>query len=83
MLARTRSHYLSINHNREVISKYYQWIEDKLIQTTIADHRKISIDRVLALHLIVINNSYETTYNIVKDWLVACNSVERLKTFHR
>lgn len=58
-------------------------IEDKLIQTAIADHRKMSIDLVLALYLIVIKNSYETTYNILKDWLVGCNSVERLKTFHR
>ena len=52
----------------------------KLLQTPIADHRKHTIDLVLAPFLIVIKHlTFEESYIIIKDWIVKCNSIEMLK----
>ena len=72
------SSYSLVNVNRTIPASY-QWIE-KLLQTPIADHRKHTIDLVLAPFLIVIKClSFEESYSIIKDWIVKYNSVEMLK----
>jgi hypothetical protein len=74
-----RSHSL-VNVNRRTTPATYQWIEKKLLQTPIADHRKHTIDLVLAPFLIVIKRlSFEESYSIIKDWIGKCNRTERLK----
>jgi hypothetical protein len=71
--------YSLANGNRGIIPTYYQWIE-KLLKIPIADHRKRTIDLVLAPFLIVIKRlSFEESYSIIKDWIVNCNSIEILK----
>jgi Primase X len=68
-----------VNANRITIPTTYQWIE-KLLETPIADHRKHTIDLVLASFLIVIKHlSFEESYSIIRDWIVKCNSLEMLK----
>jgi hypothetical protein len=74
-----RSHSLA-NVNRRTTSATYQWIEKKLLQTPIADHRKHTIDLVLAPFLIVIKRlSFEESYSTIKHWIVKCNSIEMLR----
>ena len=73
------SSYSLSNTNRTTIPTSYQWIES-LLETPIADHRKHTIDLVLAPFLIVIKRlSFEESYSIIKDWIVKCNSIEMLK----
>jgi hypothetical protein len=73
------SNYSSANINRRIIPATYQWIE-KLLETPITDHRKYTIDLVLAPFLIVIKRlSFWGSYSIIKDWIVKCNSIEILK----
>jgi hypothetical protein len=67
------------NADRRVIPASYQWIE-KQLQTPIADHRKHTIELVLAPFLIAIKHlSFEESYSIIKDWVVKCNNIETLK----
>jgi hypothetical protein len=67
-------------NRRSNIPASYQWIEEKLLHTPISDHRKYTIDLVLAPFLIVIKClSFEESYSIIKDWVVKCNSIEMLK----
>ena len=71
--------YSSANINRTTVPSCYRWIE-KLLHTPVTDHRKRTIDLVLAPFLIVIKHlSFEDSYSIIKDWIVKCNSVEMLK----
>lgn len=73
------SNYSLVNVNRTIPASY-QWIEKKLLHTPIADHRKHTIDLVLAPFLIVIKDlSFEESYSIIKDWIVKCNRIEMLK----
>jgi hypothetical protein len=73
------SSYSSTNVNRGTISASFQWIERQLM-IAIADHRKHTIDLVLAPFLIVIKHmSAEQAHSIIKDWIVKCNSLEMLK----
>jgi hypothetical protein len=72
------SSYSLVNVNGDIPASY-EWIET-LLQTPIADHRKHTIDLVLAPFLIVIKHlSFEDSYFIIKDWIVKCNSLEMLK----
>ena len=74
------SSYSLVNANRRTIPTSYQWIEKKLLQTPIADHRKHTIDLVLAPFLIVIKRlSFEESYSIIKNWIIKCNGREMLK----
>jgi hypothetical protein len=75
-----RSHSLA-NAEREIrIPTCYHWIEKKLLDTPIADHRKHTINLVLAPFLIVIKHlSFEESYFIIKDWIVKCNRIEMLR----
>jgi len=73
------SSYSLVNVNR-TIPDSYQWIEKKLLHTPIADHRKRTIDLVLAPFLIVIKHlSFEESYSTIKHWIVECNRIEMLK----
>jgi hypothetical protein len=73
------SSYSLVNANRITIPVTYQWIE-KLLETPITDHRKRTIDLVLAPFLIVIKHlSFEESYSTIKHWIVKCNSIEILK----
>ena len=61
------------------IPKSYQWIES-LLQTPIPDHRKFTIDLVLAPYLInMIHLSFNQTYSILGDWILKCNTFRALK----
>ena len=72
--------YSSADAERRTIPTPYQWIEKNLLQTPIADYRKHTIDLVLAPFLIVIKHkSPEQAYDIIKDWIVKCNSIEMLR----
>jgi hypothetical protein len=71
--------YSSANVNRRTVPATYQWIE-KLLETPITDHRKHTIDLVLAPFLIVIKGlSFEESCSVIKDWIVKCNKIEMLK----
>jgi hypothetical protein len=73
------SSYSLVNVNRTIPASY-QWIEKRLLHTPVADHRKHTIDLVLAPFLIVTKHlSFEESYSIIKDWIVKCNSIEMLK----
>jgi hypothetical protein len=73
------SSYSLANADRRTIPASYQWIE-RLVMIAIADHRKHTIDLVLAPFLIVIKHmSAEQAYDIIKDWIIKCNSIEMLK----
>ena len=73
------SSYSLVNANRITIPVTYQWIE-KLLETPITDHRKRTIDLVLAPFLIVIKHlSFEESYSTIKDWILKCNRIEILK----
>lgn len=69
-----------MNDDRRTLRFPYQWIEKKLLQIPISDHRKRTIDLVLAHFLVVIKHlSFEESYIIIKDWIVRCNAIVRLK----
>ncbi|HZC50632.1 MAG TPA: hypothetical protein VE244_16395 [Nitrososphaeraceae archaeon] len=72
--------YSSADAERRTIPTSYQWIEKNLLQTPIADHRKHTIDLVLAPFLIVIRGlSFDESYSIIRDWIVRCSYIEMLK----
>jgi hypothetical protein len=52
------------------------WIESNILQGNgISDHRKLTIDLILARYLLNIKNySYETAYNTIIEWLDKCAS---------
>ena len=67
-------------NNLTTILKQYQWIENKLLHTPMPDHRKITIELVLAPYFAVIKHlSFDDTYLVIKDWLMKCNSLTILK----
>ena len=71
--------YSSANIDRRTVPTAYQWI-GRILDRPIADHRKHTIDLVLAPFLIVIKRlSFEESYSIIKDWIVKCNRIEMLK----
>jgi hypothetical protein len=57
----------------------YEWIENSLLRTPIADHRKNSLDLLLAPFLINIKKfGYNKSYSILLNWIVSCNDVMTL-----
>jgi Primase X len=69
-----------VSHNLTMIPKQYQWIENRLLHIPISDHRKITIELVLAPYLVVIKQlSFNEAYTIIREWIVQCNSLEMLK----
>jgi hypothetical protein len=62
------------------IPKSYQWIENKLLQTAIPDHRKHTVELLLAPYLINIKRlQVGETYSIIKYWILKCNALTRLE----
>src|SRR6188472_4057505 len=60
--------------------KSYQWIENKLLQTAIPDHRKYTVELLLAPHIINKRHlSVGHTYSIIKGWILKCNALTRLE----
>ena len=55
-----------------------RWIE-KLLQTSIVDHRKYCLWRILCPYLINIKKlSYEEAYLVLKEWLEKCSQIRNL-----
>jgi hypothetical protein len=60
------------------ISQSYQWIEI-LLQTAVLDHRKFSIELVLAPYLINARCIlFDQAYSIIHDWITKCDNLRRL-----
>lgn len=62
------------------VPQCYQWIENKLLEKAIPDHRKYTIDLLLAPFFTNIRHlSYNETYSMIDGWILRCNSVNRLR----
>ena len=71
------------NHHRfptNNIPKSYLWIENKLLQTAIPDHRKYTVELVLAPFLVNIKHlQVGYAYSSIKRWTSKCNALRRLE----
>ena len=68
-----KNYYPNKNHNN-----YYDWIET-ILQTPCEDCRKIIISLILAPYLINVKKlPFQQCYQIIKEWLDKCNSLEKL-----
>ena len=68
-----RYYYPNYNYNN-----YYVWI-DRILQTPFEDGRKIISSLILAPYLINVKNlSFQECFQIIKEWLDKCNSLEKL-----
>ena len=62
------------------IPKSYLWIENKLLHTAIPDHRKYTVELLLAPFLINIKHlPVGHTYLLIKNWTSKCNALRRLE----
>ena len=67
----------NINNNNNFC--YYDWIENKVLQTPLQDYRKLAVGLILTPYLVVIKKlSYEESYKIIYEWLMKCDSVRKL-----
>jgi hypothetical protein len=73
---------IRINKNRYgTLNYYYEWIE-RILQTPFEDGRKVILDLILAPYLINIKRlSYQESYQIIREWLDKCNSLNKLDNF--
>jgi hypothetical protein len=63
------------NSNMET-PREYEWIENSLLKTPIADHRKYSLNLLLAPFLVSIKKcNHDESLSIMKDWIMSCNNV--------
>ena len=63
-------------------TSYYEWIDKKILANPFPDCRKLIVDLVLAPYLINIKKlSNGKSYQIIKEWLDKCNSLERLDNY--
>ena len=61
---------------------YYQWIDKTILANPFPDCRKIIVDLILAPYLINIKKlSYEESYQIIREWLEKCNSLQKLDNY--
>jgi hypothetical protein len=61
------------------IMQSYEWIET-LLQTPIPDHRKYSIELVLAPYFVNVKCLLTIeAYRIIKEWVMKCNHIQRLE----
>ena len=71
------------NHYRfpaNSIPKSYLWIENKLLQTAIPDHRKYTLELLLAPYLINIKHlPVGYAYSLIKHWTLKCNALRSLE----
>jgi hypothetical protein len=69
-------------NNYNDYSNYYQWIDKKILANPFPDCRKTIVDLILAPYLINIKKlSYEESYQIIRDWLDKCNSLQKLDNY--
>jgi hypothetical protein len=62
------------------VPKCYLWIENRLLLTSISDHRKYTIDLILAPFLTNIRHlSYDKACSMIKKWILRCNSFNQLQ----
>jgi len=62
------------------IPSEYEWIENSLLRTPIADHRKYSVDLLLAPFLVSIKKfSHDKSYSTMINWIMSCNDVMILR----
>jgi len=55
------------------------WIEEKILQTPISDHRKFVSYWILSRYLINVKHmNPDEAYTVLKDWSMRCNGVEAL-----
>jgi hypothetical protein len=61
------------------IPQSYQWVET-LLQLPIPDHRKFTIDLVLAPYLLNIRCiSFDQAFSLIRDWIIKCNTLRNLQ----
>ena len=73
-----------MQQNNNIINNdyYYEWIDKKILANPFADCRKIIVDLILAPYLINIKKlSYQESYQIIKEWLDKCNSLQKLDNY--
>jgi hypothetical protein len=69
----------NFQYTTNTIPQTYLWIET-LLQTPIPDHRKHTLELVLAPYLIIIKHqSYDGAYSTIKRWVLKCNVLRALK----
>ena len=57
----------------------YEWIENSLLRTPIADHRKYSLDLLLAPFFINVKKiGHDESYSNMINWIMSCNDVMTL-----
>jgi hypothetical protein len=62
------------------IPREYEWIENSLLRTPVVDHRKCSLDLLLAPFLINIKKcNYTESYSTMINWIMSCNDVVTLR----
>ena len=62
------------------VPKCYQWIENNLLEKPLSDHRKYTIDLLLAPFLTNIRHlSYNESCSVINGWIQKCNSANRLQ----
>jgi hypothetical protein len=60
-------------------SREYEWIENSLLRIPIADHRKHSLNLLLAPFLINVKKfSHDESYSIMLNWIMLCDDVRNL-----
>ena len=70
------------NNSNYNIDYYYEWIDKKILANPFEDCRKIIVDLILAPYLINIKKlSYQESYQIIREWLDKCNSLQKLDNY--
>ena len=70
------------NNSYYNINYYYEWIDEKILANPFEDCRKIIVDLILAPYLINIKKfSYEESYQVIREWLDKCNSLQKLDNY--
>jgi carboxypeptidase C (cathepsin A) len=70
------------NQNTTNNKNYYEWIDKKILANPFPDYRKIIVDLILAPYLINIKKlSYQESYQIIREWLDKCNSLQKLDNY--
>jgi Primase X len=60
-------------------SSSIDWLEEKILQTQIPDHRKFASHWILSRYLINVKHmNPDETYTVLKDWSMRCNGVKAL-----
>ena len=67
------------SQNQQNINNKISWIEQGILESTLSDHRKYVIWRILSPYLLNVRKlPKEESYSIIKDWLDKCNKLQGL-----